>query len=157
MRDATPDAAVEAGARPDARPRVSVHPVRSAAVGEIWRHIEPMIRAAVDEGPGDETVADILEKLARRDYQMWVVLLESEVAAVVVTSLRVAPRRKIVRIEYLGGQDADVWIQTLGDSLSAWAKANGCSHLEAGGRKGWMKLLKKIGGEPSYTVYRKKI
>lgn len=136
---------------------VRVQPVRSAWLAEVWASVEPLIRAAVAEGPGDESVADILEMLSRRDYQLWLVLVDNAVKAAVVTQIVVRPRAKVCRVAYLGGADLETWGDRLAEAVSSWAGQAGCDAIEFYGRKGWAKFAKRLGVSQVSTVWRKAI
>lgn len=139
------------------KPEIRIQPVRSGVVAEIWHHVEPMIRAAVAEGPGDESVADILEFLSRRDYQLWLVLVDGKVKAALITALVNRPRAKVCRLDYLGGGDVDQWIEVLDETICGWARQNGCDAVEPCGRRGWGKFAKRLGYHVSLTTHRKKL
>jgi hypothetical protein len=38
--------------------------------------------------------------------------------------------------------------------MEAYARDNGCTHLEGYGRKAWGRWLQKYGWEPEYIAYR---
>lgn len=139
------------------RPEISIQPVRSAVVGHIWEHVEPLIQAAVENGPGDEAVADILEMLNRRDTQLWLVLTDGKLGAAVVTTIAVKPRSKVCRLVYLGGEEPDAWAEQLYETLSSWARQLGCDAVEFWGRRGWGKIAKRLRFAHVQTVYRRKI
>lgn len=152
----TPAVATDAVEAPD-RPDIQVRPVRSGIVPDVWEHVEPMIRAAVAEGPGDETVADVLELIARRDYQLWLVLVDGQCKAAVVTTLANRARRRVCRIVYLGGDGIDQWGVGMVDALAEWARQADCGALEAPGRRGLAAVAKRCGAKAAWTVYRKEL
>lgn len=138
-------------------PDVRIQAIRSAIIPDVWPSIEPLVRAAVDEGPGDETLADIVRDLAATQKQLWLVLVDNVVTAAVITTIAVFPQRKICRILYLGGKAPDTWYPELHDALVEWAKQLGCSAIESWGRRGWAKLARKVKATQSAVVYRKAI
>jgi len=49
------------------------------------------------------------------------------------------------------------WLDELIETLEIFAKEQGCTHIEAYGRKGWVKAAEHLGFKESYTIITKEI
>jgi len=67
--------------------------------------------------------------------------VDKEIIAVMVTQIIPYPKKKVLRVIAIAGEDMDRWFHFL-PAIEEWAMELGCTSLEAWGRKGWLKVLK---------------
>ena len=88
------------------------------------------------------------------DMQLWVATDEGVIFAAMLTEFVVYPRKKVMRIVAIAGEEMDRWMRFF-PALEAAAVRVGCTGIEAFGRKGWLKVLKDW--KCSYHVLTKDI
>ncbi len=89
---------------------------------------------------GELEPEDFYIPLIEGDMQLWAALIEEEIIASMVTQIIPYPRKKVLRIISIAGEDMKNWIDNL-PIIENWALSNGCTSLECWGRKGWLKIL----------------
>ena len=99
---------------------------------------------------------DAIENVLNKSMQLWVVLVSGQLKAVCVTQIDQYKRGKVLSAPIIGGEDMDKWVEALDDTLTRYAKEQGCVLLSGGGRKGWERVLKPLGWVADYQ-YRKVI
>ena len=107
----------------------------------VWDRISEYIQQVVDHSRGEATLEDYYEHISTGDMQLWVAVSKNEVLACMVTQIAPYPSKRVLRIIALGGVEMERWIEFLPD-IEHCAMNMGCTSLEAGGRKGWLKILR---------------
>jgi len=70
----------------------------------------------------------------------------TRLTAVIVTTIIQRPRQEpCLRIEFLSGRRIGTWIESTACTLSRYAVARGCTHLEFVGRIGWRQYRSHFG------------
>lgn len=110
-------------------------------VDRFWALAEPYVKRALDHTIGEFTPADIKRYCKDKVMQLWLVSADERIVGAVTTELVVYPSRKHLLVATLGGSKSPEWIQLVIDTLSDWAKTQGCSALEARTRKGFVPVL----------------
>jgi len=103
----------------------------------------PRLQEVVDRSRGRWSVAGMIDKLARDDWQLWVVWSqgEQEIKAVLATELSVEMTgMKIAQIKFCVGEGSNSWLHLLNE-LEAWAVREGAEKLDVIARKGWARKL----------------
>jgi hypothetical protein len=104
------------------------------------------------------SVEDIYKRLSEARMQLWLVFDDNrEIISVLTTEIIEYPRKTTCRIVTLGGQDLDLWVEQLLETLEEWALENGCVAMETVCRKGFIKKLERFGYENAYTVLVKEL
>lgn len=67
-----------------------------------------------------------------------------EVLGAVVCAINLYPRRKILFIQFLGGDRSRLWRQNMYNLLKRFARDNGCDAMEGIGRVGWLRWFPRI-------------
>ena len=107
-------------------------------IGDIWPVIDALMVKLVQRSAGAWTIAGILERLERGEWQLWVVW-DGRIMAVLATELYAEMSgRRCARIVFTTGHDARKWSHLIAD-IETWALAQGCCKLEMIARKGWAK------------------
>jgi len=107
---------------------------------ETWPYVHGLVQSVTDRSEGRWPVRFIAEKLARAQWQLWVVY-DGQYRAIVGTELFEEPNKaKHARIVFCTGLGAKSWTPLIAE-IEAWAKDNGCVKLEMLARKGWARHL----------------
>ena len=112
-------------------------PVPKKFLDAVWPDIVRVLEKSVATSNGKYDMADIYNGIIEDDYVLWVVLDQDEVVA-----------------DWLGGSRMSEWLPSVQRVMNSYARDNGCTHLEAYGRKAWGRWLAKYGWEPEYIAYR---
>lgn len=109
-------------------------------LAEAWDDFAPWLAAALERG-GDGTfnLTDVYEGISKREMQLWGVWREGWRAGV-VTQIAGTPRKTVLLILLVGGEEMSDWLPLLED-LCRYGKEKGASMAEIVGRHGWRKLL----------------
>ena len=115
--------------------------VPSDQVPYIWEKVEEHLLRMAPHSEGELEPDDFFESLTDGDMQLWVAIENKDIVASMVTQIVPYPRKRILRIIAIGGDEMDKWIHQL-PMVEDWALTMGCTALECWGRKGWLKVLK---------------
>jgi hypothetical protein len=114
------------------------------------------IAALVERSQGEYSVSDYKDSLSNGLFELWIIIEEDAVIGCGVTEIVRYPQYNVCLIRLLKTTKGLEVIQT--DVIEKWAKDNNCKRLEMWGRKGWTKVLDKVGWVPSpYTIMNKEI
>ncbi len=132
--------------------------IPSERIDEVWLECEPYIEMGNGKSRDEMSVMDIYARLSEARMQLWLVFDDDkEIISVLTTEIIEYPRKTTCRIVTLGGQDLDLWVEQLLETLEEWALENGCVAMETICRKGFTKKLEKFGYENAYTVLVKEL
>ena len=132
--------------------------IPSDRINEVWEDCEPYIEMGNSKSRDEMSVMDIYKRLSEARMQLWLVFDDDrEIISVLTTEIIEYPRKTTCRIVTLGGQDLDLWVEKLLDTLEQWALENNCVAMETVCRKGFIKKLEKFGYENAYTVLVKEL
>jgi len=115
--------------------------VSSDDVPYIWEKIHPHLEAMEPHSEGELAPEDFYEAITNGDMQLWTAIKDNEIVASMVTQIVPYPRKRILRIISIAGEEMNGWIKYL-PLIEDWALSMGCTSLECWGRKGWLKVLK---------------
>lgn len=99
----------------------------------------------------DDYDPDDLKGLCKkREMQCWVVYDDKPIT-VCLTRILIFPKRKVFSLFLCGAEDNsfDNWWH-FHETLKAYGKANGCTAIRLGGRRGW---IKKFGAKSAKTLF----
>ena len=123
----------------------------------IWEQVEPMLSPAVERSNGRWTTDFVYQSLVSGHKHLWVVFDESAgICCAVVTSVMIYPGKKMLSIDFLGGDKINYWAVKLLEVLNSFAKDAGCNGIEAYARFGFWKWLERDGFEQNCTVFEKR-
>ena len=109
--------------------------------------LAPALRRSADR-------PDLPAMLLRGEAQLWLVRHEDSVRAAIVTLVHdvplsdMTPERRCL-LWLIGGRDAARWGEALLGTLEPWARARGCVALWGVGRRGWARLVARLGFAPT--------
>lgn len=90
------------------------------------------------------TADDIKARLIDRDMQLWGVRKGTETLGAVVTETYDTAAGRVCAIPITGGDRLAEWLHLL-PVIEEWAKRVGCVRIEATGRSGWERALRRQG------------
>lgn len=135
--------------------------VPPSEVQGVWPKIRKYVVGVEEIADGRATVIDIFSDIMDGKMLLWVVFKtdpetnDTEFLAFSCTSIRDYPKKRVLFIDYIGGDNMDLWLGNLNETLSTFGASQECEGLEAIGRRGWERAIKKIGWLPVYTIYEK--
>lgn len=109
-----------------------------------WEFVKHELERALKDEYNRTSINDVYQMIERKEAQLWA-LHDDFTKAVMVTEIINYKNLRAVRIWLVTGKDLNSWLDTLIETVSAWAKENGCTVMEFTGRKGWEKVLNKKG------------
>jgi hypothetical protein len=111
----------------------------------VWDEVEPLLAKALKRSGMDRCYdpKDIKLACLEEEMQCWVIFSREGVAAVVITSILVYPKIKVLAIPFLGAKEHTMpdWLHFY-PLFEAFAKSKGCKLIKGWGRKGWEKVFK---------------
>ena len=115
--------------------------VSSDDVPYIWEKIHPHLELMEPHSEGELAPEAFYEAITNGDMQLWTAIKDNEIMASMVTQIIPYPKKRVLRIISIAGEEMDGWIKYL-PLIEDWALSVGCTSLECWGRKGWLKILK---------------
>ena len=120
---------------------------------EAWARCRPWIEAALEKAGGTHGVEDVARLIERGCAHFW-----PGRRSAAVTEFCDYPRFRACNLWLLGGDLKE--LAALQPKIEAWARAQGCRQLQAGGlaqRRGWERVGAALGFAPRWTVYAKEL
>ena len=118
---------------------ISCNLIRPEYVDAIWPEVAPHLARCIPHSEGELELDDFHDYLVKGEMQLWIAVDEVIVAAM-ATQIVPYPRKRILRIIAIAGDEMERWFHFL-PAIEDWALEQGCTALEAWGRKGWLKVL----------------
>lgn len=121
-----------------------------------WDFVKHELEKALKDEYNRCSIEHVHEMIKSKDAQLWA-LHDDDIKAVMVTEIINYKNLKAVKIWLVTGVELHKWLDTLIETVSKWAKENGCTVMEFTGRKGWEKVLNKKGFNDSKISMTKPI
>lgn len=125
--------------------------IRPDLTHKVWPLIEQWVGEALTHGGGNDTPEKIRTALIGGTMQLWLAWDGSRAHGCCITELFESPRGKTCGLVIVSGRGFENWRHLI-EPIKAWAVAEGCSRMEAGGRDGWGVHLKRDGWRRVRTV-----
>ena len=112
---------------------------------KAWELVRPLILKGIERSQGRITEAGLLQKVARGEWQFWIVWEDDDkrADAVVMTDIfKDASGNKVCTVRFLAGNDIKSWIW-LTDALELWALQEGCDYVSIWIDKGIARMIAK--------------
>jgi len=89
---------------------------------------------------------DVLDNCIKQEWQCWVACSQAEIIdCVFITHITPHPTGyKEFTIYLVGGRNLGKWLPQAWGLFKRYAKAHGCKGMAGGGRKGWLRALKRV-------------
>lgn len=111
-----------------------------------WPVAAPLLAPAVELSEGRYDLASVYEKLAQKFALLWLIDDDKdETVAAFVSRIAAYPRKKLLCIDFLGGDRMPEWVGIVDATLANYARDAGLEGLEMAGRLGWTKPLGALG------------
>lgn len=110
----------------------------------VWPQVRHYIDAALKRGAGGRyELPDVLDALLRGKARLWASWdAESQkFDAAIITETIQYPRLKELHLWLVGGEGRRHWYDEAEAMITAFARADGCSVVASGGRRGWLRGL----------------
>lgn len=107
----------------------------------VWPIVAPLIQQAIDKGPKDFSVQDILERVLDTEMQLWVWDTGSGIEACCITTIVNYPQKIVCEMPYIAGGKMRDWL-SMEAVIVEWARSKDCTQLGGCGRIGWLRVLK---------------
>jgi hypothetical protein len=131
------------------------------AIQSVLPYVMPMIARSLPYTNGRFTLSDLQKEILEQNKALWVVfdagLNELRPEGVFLTSIGDYPSLRVLRIDFLGGQNLSDWIHVAQWALQRFAHDHGCARLEMTGRLGWLPTLEKLGWKMAFITLEKDI
>lgn len=134
-----------------------MHPVPSDSLDTAWGRVAPHLRKFREKYP-EWTMGEMYDLLSEAKRQLYIVLDEAEVAAVVIT--QISEDGKTMEVPIVSGTDAKDWAGGVLWNLEDMARKNGIENILLRPRPGWIKELEltpSAGWKEVQRIYEKRL
>ena len=101
-------------------------------ITKVWDRIEPLVDKVIPYTYGRMLTVDVLHSLITNQYHLWIIYKdEKEIEAIAITEFMKYPRKTVLLINFISGDNLDDWIKELDKTLVKFSKESGCDFLEA--------------------------
>ena len=142
-------------------PRKITHTITIAPtnyLNALWPDVEKQLERAVVRSNGRWTMEVLFHVIASGQQQLWLAFDEDKnIDGVGTTEIIEYPNKKMLAIQFLGGDKFNDWVWEMLERFNSFAKETGCHGIEATARKGFWKWLGQDDFKQSYVVYEKRI
>lgn len=115
-----------------------------------WPVAAPLLAPAVALSDGRYNLAAVYEKCREKFALLWLVDDEKdETVAAFVSRIAAYPRKKMLCIEFLGGDRMPEWVESVDHVLTNYARDAQVEGIEMAGRAGWTRPLGTLGWRQS--------
>ncbi len=118
-----------------------------------WPGVYPLLNRAMERSGGRWSMPALLHAMCVADYQLWVVRQDGNLVAAAGTNYAVYPHRRLLAIQFMGGDGFDQWGDDLLSTLERYAQDTGCDGIESVARFGFWPIFKRHGFDKSYCMY----
>lgn len=134
---------------------MDIHRVSVDTLPAAWPVVAPMLAPCVELLDGTYEMIDLYAHLLVGRWHLWVITeYPDKVMGAVVVELIDYPRKRVMRVNLLGGKDFAKWID-LFRFIEDWAVGQRCVGVEAWCRPGMSKHMRALDFIPQSTVYTK--
>jgi hypothetical protein len=132
---------------------IEVSMVPAQYVDGCWPKIEGYIQKAAEYTYGRFTAGNIYDLVVDGDYQLWIAFNGSDIKGAVVTNVVTYPQRKLLCMQFCGGEDLVNWKDPMLALLRRFAKDVGCDGIESTARPGWAKIFQNDGFSAHWVTF----
>jgi hypothetical protein len=133
------------------------------AIPEMIGLVREKIEPAIERSGGRMDWNEVLAELGVGRTTLWGVAPDGaegpeDIEGFAVIRVVKYPQKTVLCVELLGGVGfVDGWGEEFTEVVNNWAKEFGCSHIEAIGRKGWRKVLDRLGFSEIAVTYEREV
>lgn len=124
-------------------------------VHECWHNVAGFMERAAEYTFGRFYADDIYDLVTQRDdHHLWVAFDEAgHFYGAVVTNFVEYPNRRVLGMQFCGGDELHLWKEPMLELLKRWARDTQCDAIESTGRKGWAKIFANDGYKVQWVTY----
>ena len=122
-------------------------------IERVWPNINAYAEKCAKYTYGRYTVADIYDVVKDGDNTLWIAFDEKSIKGAVVTDLVTYPKKKMLCMQFCGGEDLKEWKDPMLALLRKYAKDMGCEGIESTARRGWAKVFENDGYKPHWVTF----
>lgn len=121
-------------------------------VDTCWGKIQGFVEKAADYTYGRYTADNIYDMVKEGDYQLWIAF-NGQIKGAVVTNIMTYPQRKLLSMQFCGGEELKEWKDPMLSLLRRFAKDTGCDGIESTARPGWAKIFQDDGYSANWVTF----
>jgi len=133
--------------------KVGVFYVPADKMDQYWPTFGPMIELAQKRLADQCGMDDVEEWLRTGRSLLWGIYVDGKPMAAMMTAENTYPRKRVMVIEMIGGERADLWSKPALDELARVSKAAGFDAIETHARAGWSKMAKQYMFKLKHVAY----
>jgi hypothetical protein len=132
---------------------IEVSLVPTEYVDTCWGKVEGFIEKAAKYTYGRYTTGNIYDLVKEGDYQLWVAFDGETFKGAVVTNIITYPQRKLLGMQFCGGEELSIWKDPMLNLLKRFARDLGCEGIESTARPGWAKIFQNDGFKAHWVTF----
>jgi len=109
-----------------------------------WEDVKEPLQKAFLLDEGRMSINDVKDALEAQRMQLWGIH-DGTLRAVMITQIINYQQLRALSVVAVAGKEMDTWLDVLIKAIEEYGAENGCHILEFTGRKGWEKVLTKLG------------
>ncbi len=131
--------------------------VPTTYLATLWPDVSEQLGKAIARSKGRWSMEMLFASILNGHQHLWVAFDENkEISGVGTTELVDYPNKRMLAIQFLGGDRFNERVWDMLDRFHDWARDNQCAGIEATARMGFWQWLKQDGFDRSYVVYEKR-
>ena len=132
---------------------IEVSMVPPQYVDSCWDKVEAFLEKAAEYTYGRYTASNIYDALLDGENQLWVAFDGKEFKGAVVTNIIAYPQKKVLCMQFCGGENLKEWKDPMLALLRRFAKDMGCESIESTARRGWAKIFQNDGYAANWVTF----
>ena len=132
---------------------IQVSLVPAEHVDGCWGKIEAFVEKAAKYTYGRYSAANIYDMVIDGDYQLWIAFTDNKIKGAVITNVVTYPQRKLLCMQFCGGEDLKDWKEPMLALLRRFATDIGCDGIESTARPGWAKIFQNDGYAANWVTF----
>lgn len=127
-------------------------------IGDYWQTIKHGLVETAEKAPGGWTPHDVFMQLVHGQATLHLVLVDKYYRGFMVTKMIDAHEGKKLLLWILHGDMSGDVMRDNKDQFGEWAKACGAVKIQfQSNRKGWERVVKQVGFEPTMIIYESEV